>query len=204
MKELIEIQKKLKVAKDQDGYQNRYKYRTCEGIYEAVKLLLGECNLTLSDEMIVLGDRFYIKATASFMTSTGRECTAHGWARECKAKTGLDEAQITGAASSYARKYALCGLFLIDGGEDPDKGDNSKEAKKRKKKEPLGIEQELRGLVDKFFEELPNAEDDRIAVAEKYESISNYKHYSTPEIKTNIINYFNEETDKYINKQEGE
>lgn len=203
MNELIEIQRKLKVGKNEKNGFGNYKYRTCEGILEAVKPLMGDCGLILEDEIVLIGDRYYVKAKALFKSSNGDMSSSTGYARECQTKKGMDEAQITGAASSYARKYALCGLFLIDGGGDPDGNDNTKEGKKKKKKEPLNIEQEIIGRINKFFdEELPGAKDEALAVTEKYRQIDNF-NYSTPEIKDNIIKHFNDRTELYMDKEEG-
>lgn len=114
-KALAEIQSKLKVPKNQRNSFGNYNYRSCEDILEAVKPLLGDSILTISDELVQVGDRYYIKATAKFNSI---EVTAY--AREEEIKKGMDGAQITGSASSYARKYALNGLFLIDDTKDSD------------------------------------------------------------------------------------
>jgi len=98
-----------------------YRYRSCEDIVEAVKPILSDlqASLIMSDEIIQLGDRYYVKATAS--VTNGEETSASiAYAREQEDKKGMDAAQITGAASSYARKYALNGLFAIDDTKDAD------------------------------------------------------------------------------------
>ena len=116
---LQQIQQQLKAPKNRRNSFGNYNYRSCEDILEAVKPMLGESTLTLSDEMELIGDRYYIKATASF--SDGQNTTrATAYAREAETKKGMDESQITGTASSYARKYALNGLFLIDDNKDAD------------------------------------------------------------------------------------
>ena len=127
MIELQKIQRKLNVPKSLFNSFGNFKYRSAEQIFEAVKPLLEEqkCFLTLSDEIIFVGDRFYVKATATITNSQGQSVSASALAREAQDKKGMDEAQVTGAASSYARKYALGGLFLIDDGQDPDSQDNS-------------------------------------------------------------------------------
>lgn len=121
MEALKNIQSKLKAPKNQNNSFGGYKYRSCEDILEAVKPLLAENNaeLVLSDEIEVKGDRFYIKATATLKVGD-ETASATGWAREALSKKGMDESQITGTASSYARKYALNGLFLIDDSKDSD------------------------------------------------------------------------------------
>ena len=124
MKNLIRIQKELKAPKGQYNNFGKYKYRSCEDILEAVKPLLNDCLLTISDEMVLIGDRIYVKATAEF-TDGDYVKAASGFARESESKKGMDASQITGSASSYARKYALNGLFLIDDTKDADTMDNT-------------------------------------------------------------------------------
>ena len=123
---LLNVQQKLKAPKNQVNTFGKYKYRSCEDILEAVKKLLGEEGLvlTISDEPIVLGDRFYIQATATVSDGTTSISTT-ALAREPESKKGMDDSQITGTASSYARKYALNGLFCIDDTKDADTMDNS-------------------------------------------------------------------------------
>jgi hypothetical protein len=122
MKELINIQHNLKAPKGQYNSFGKYKYRSCEDILEAVKPLLNEngCFLTLSDEVIAVGDRIYVKAIATLTNSEGVQISVSALAREEDQKKGMDGSQITGTASSYARKYALNGLFCIDDTKDAD------------------------------------------------------------------------------------
>lgn len=115
---LIEIQQQLKAPKSQVNSFGNYKYRNCEDILEALKPLLSS-PLTITDEIVMVGTRYYVKATATY---DGVSVTAY--AREAEIKKGMDEAQITGSASSYARKYALNGLFAIDDSKDADTQDN--------------------------------------------------------------------------------
>lgn len=123
------IQAKLKAPKGQYNDFGKYKYRSCEDILEAVKPILAEVGytLTLNDEATLVGDRYYIKATATLKDENGKiveQTTA--LAREAERKSGMDESQITGTASSYARKYALNGLFCIDDTKDADDLNTSK------------------------------------------------------------------------------
>ena len=121
---LVNIQQCLNAPKSQFNAFGKYKFRNCEDILEAVKPLLNGSILTISDELINVGDRYYVQATAKL--ELGEEYFfATAFARETESKKGMDEAQITGSASSYARKYALNGLFLIDDSKDPDTRDNS-------------------------------------------------------------------------------
>ncbi len=119
MSKLSEIQSKLKAPKNQYNAFGKYKYRNCEDILEAVKPLIGESVLTLSDDIVEVGGRVYVKATARFLNKE-EDLTVTAYARESEDKKGMDHAQVTGAASSYARKYALNGLFLIDDTKDAD------------------------------------------------------------------------------------
>ena len=138
MKELIDIQFALNVPKNRTNKFGGYNYRSAEDILKAAKPLLKEygCVLNISDEIREIGGRFYIEATATLINSAGEMISAKGCAREEEAKKGMDEAQITGAVSSYARKYALNGLFAIDDGIDADSLNTSKEFTQKKVKEP--------------------------------------------------------------------
>ncbi|WP_418862586.1 ERF family protein [Slackia isoflavoniconvertens] len=121
MKALLNVQARLKAPKGQMNKFGGYKYRSCEDILEAVKPLLEENKLVLvlGDEIELIGDRWYVKATAKIIGEDG-DVTNSAYAREAESKKGQDESQITGTASSYARKYALNGLFLIDDTKDAD------------------------------------------------------------------------------------
>lgn len=121
---LADIQKKLKAPKSQYNNFGKYPYRNCEDILEALKPLLGDCCLTISDEINLVADRIYVKATVQLALGEDRLYVSAS-AREALTKKGMDESQITGAASSYARKYALNGMFLIDDTKDADSHDNS-------------------------------------------------------------------------------
>lgn len=116
------VQKNLRAPKGQFNKFGGYKYRSCEDILEAVKPLLAEAGLVLviSDRIEHIEGRFYVEATATVYDGKGGIMTATAYAREDDAKKGMDAAQVTGSASSYARKYALNGLFAIDDAKDPD------------------------------------------------------------------------------------
>ena len=127
MKELQLIQSALQVSKSQTNAFGKYKYRSCEDILEALKPLLeaNKCHLYIEDDIVMIGDRIYVKATATIGTDEDRiGVKVSAFAREPLNKKGMDESQITGAASSYARKYALNGLFAIDDTKDADTMDN--------------------------------------------------------------------------------
>lgn len=122
MEELLKIQSELKAPKGQYNSFGKYRYRSQEDILEAVKPLLAKagCTLTLTDEIIPVGGRVYVKATCTLTGKGGQSVTTTAYAREAETKPGMDVAQVTGAASSYARKYALNGLFCIDDTKDAD------------------------------------------------------------------------------------
>lgn len=136
MEVLKNIQQELKAPKGQYNNFGKYKYRSAEDILEAVKPLLGKygAQLTLTDEIIEVGGRIYVKATAK-LTDGKEEAVTTAFAREPAEKKGMDESQITGTASSYARKYALNGLFLIDDTKDADTDEYSKQQGKQAPKQ---------------------------------------------------------------------
>jgi hypothetical protein len=121
------IQAKLKAPKNQLNSFGGYKYRSCEDIVEAAKPILAEhgCHLVLSDDVVMVGNRIYIKSTAAVKKGETIIESASALAREAETKKGMDESQITGTASSYARKYALNGLFAIDDTKDADTNEHA-------------------------------------------------------------------------------
>lgn len=130
---LLNIQQELKAPKGQKNTFGNYKYRSCEDILESVKPLLKEnnCILTISDTLENIGDRYYIKATAKLTdTESGETFENVAYAREEENKKGMDASQVTGATSSYARKYALNGLFAIDDTKDADTDEYAQQTKK--------------------------------------------------------------------------
>ena len=118
---LAGIQSRLVAPKDLNNSFGNYKYRSCEGILNALKPLLAEACavVTMSDDIVEVAGRIYVKATATLICA-GESIAVVAYAREAMAKKGMDDAQVTGSASSYARKYALNGLFAIDDTKDPD------------------------------------------------------------------------------------
>lgn len=166
MKELIEIQAKLKVPKDQHNNFGGYNYRSCGDILEKLKPYLDEqqCYVLLTDEVKELGSpyvyetndtkkgsassyngtRIYVEATATLVNSKGESVSVKAYAREELVKSGMDASQITGAASSYARKYALNGLFAIDDTKDADATNtHGKEKEQPKQEQPKQEQQEV-------------------------------------------------------------
>lgn len=136
---LATIQQELIAPKNQYNNFGKYNYRSCEDILEGLKPCLKKVKacVTVSDELVQIGERYYIKATATLHDCEGEGCISNtAYARECEKKSGMDESQITGSSSSYARKYALNGLFCIDDVKDADSRDNRQnEAEEQKKAE---------------------------------------------------------------------
>lgn len=156
---IAKVQSKLKAPKDLKNSFGGYNYRNVEAIYEAVKPLLLEEGLVLSitDEVIEISERIYIKATATVTDGFG-SLSATGYAREAGMKKGMDEAQLTGSCSSYARKYALGGLFLIDDNKDIDSIEPEKE-------KPASTDKKSEKEVEKKSSEAekPKKSDDELA-----------------------------------------
>ena len=140
---VVIVQKELKAPKSQYNSFGKYRYRNAEDILNSVKPLLAvnDLILTLSDELIALGSRIYVKATATLQDcNTANAISVDAYAREDEVKKGMDGSQITGAASSYARKYALNGLFLIDDTKDADAtNDGTHEANNNRLQEALNL-----------------------------------------------------------------
>lgn len=164
-KKIIQIQQELNAPKNCYNSFGNYHYRNLENILEAVKPLLvrEELLLNISDELVEKGDRYYIKAVAT-ISDGSNSITSTAYAREAMVKKSMDEAQITGAASSYARKYALGGLLLIDDNQDPDtdvytslseeskkSSKTSMKTKKEKVEEEKGVDTNiLHNILQKF------------------------------------------------------
>lgn len=151
MNSLRKIQIELKAPKNQYNSFGRYKYRSCEDILEAVKPLLDKysATLTLSDTVEEIGNRLYVKATATLQEDGDNPITVTAYAREPEAKKGMDDSQITGTASSYARKYALNGLFLIDDTKDADTMDNREKPQELKEYKCSDCGKPFEGFTDK-------------------------------------------------------
>lgn len=186
---LSKIQKEMKAPKSQYNAFGKYKYRSCEDILEAVKPFLNGAVLYISDEMVLIGERYYIKATAT-LRNGDEAVSVTAYAREEAEKKGMDSSQITGAASSYARKYALNGLFLIDDTKDSDatnehgkgeaanskpKGNQVNTLKEKlvsKKEETPSVGKKLFADIFKFW--MSKDEDDAANRATAYEAINRY------------------------------
>lgn len=150
---LLNIQTELKAPKSQYNSYGKYNYRNCEDILEAVKPLLKKenCTLFLTDEVETIENRFYIRVTVHFVDiDDGTTINVTAFAREEESKKGMDGSQVTGASSSYARKYALNGLFCIDDTKDSDatnkEEDKPDEAKKEEKKEKKRLANAIKSI----------------------------------------------------------
>ena len=162
---MCDIQANLKAPKGQTNTFGNYKYRSCEDIVEAVKPLLvaHKAILNISDEVVLIGDRYYIKATAT-VRMDGEEVSSVAYAREPFLRKGMDESQITGSSSSYARKYALNGLFAIDDTKDADAHENTREAEVKTSK------QTSMGGTDINVDKLMDAVNEAKRLVDEYES----------------------------------
>lgn len=192
MKELISIQSTLNAPKGQYNSFGKYKYRSCEDILGAVKPLLNQhgCTLTISDDVVMVGARIYIKATATITNSAGEKEVTTAFAREEEQKKGMDSSQVTGAASSYARKYALNGLFAIDDTKDADTLNTSPQYTQQQGQAPFPPAQPQQGQGEMTPEEIfsgyakPEIEqartkEDLARIYKGYQILHTYKDFLT-------------------------
>ena len=173
---LMNVQNELKVPKNNKNTFGNYKFRNAEDILEALKPLLKKYNATviITDDVVTTGNRYYIKATVKFIdTETGETIETSALAREDETKKGMDSSQITGSTSSYARKYALNGLFAIDDTKDSD-------------------------TTNKHLKDEPTLSDAQI---KRLYTISNKAGYSADKVKNMIKQKYNKEI-KQMNRSE--
>ena len=178
------IQQQLKAPKNQHNSYGGFDYRSCEDIFEAVKPLLKEYDLTLimSDELMQIGDRYYIKSTAK-LTNGIETIENTSYAREEETKKGMDMSQITGASSSYARKYALNGLLQLDDNKDADTNEYQKQVQVQL------ISAEQVKLIHTLFGEIEKAEKQV------------FKNFSNKDAKEKVYAKFNVKSSKELTKQ---
>jgi hypothetical protein len=183
---IYKIQAELKAPKGQLNKFGNYRYRSAEDIIEAVKPILAKekTALIISDEVVQVGDRIYVKATATLIASEDNTVSAQGWAREEEVKKGMDSAQITGAASSYARKYALNGLFAIDDTKDADATNEHKDEVTNEERLYL-----ITLLEKTTYDELAK---DKLAI--KIDAISTREHFN--KAKSNLLSNQIEDKDR--------
>ena len=160
MNALHTIQQKLKAPKNQTNKFGGYNYRNCEDILEAVKPLLAESKATLIlyDQVEAIGNMVFVKATAQLTDSEGKSCIATAYARHAEEQKGMMDSQLTGATSSYARKYALNGLFLIDDTKDADATNDGTKVDKKAPAAPKPAAKETKKELDWLNPGTPNWE----------------------------------------------
>lgn len=180
MKELNTIQTSLAAPKGQRNNFGNYNYRSCEDILAAAKPLLKEqeCTLTIADDILLVGDRFYIKATATITNKEGLSVCTTAFAREEAAKRGMDASQVTGAASSYARKYALCGLFAIDGEKDADATNTHGKVDDNANADELTPHEIIESIIKPALAQA-NTREDVVKLYEQYQKLENEPGYKT-------------------------
>jgi len=184
---LSKIQNELKAPKSQKNKFGNYNYRSAEDILEAVKPLCHRYNtaLTVSDTMIMLGDRFYIQATATLNDFSGGKIEVSAFAREANDQKGMAPAQVTGSTSSYARKYALNGLFNIDDTKDDDFNNKHEKAKKQATPAPDKYDSTPKTLAHARITEYQKAQIVKLVMADKIDLsklLAYYKVLSTDEL----------------------
>ena len=197
---LSQVQNELKAPKNQKNTFGNYKYRSCEDILEALKPILKKNKLTLvlSDELVNIGDRYYIKAMATIYDLEEEGSLVNtAYAREEETKKGMDGSQITGTASSYARKYALNGLFNIDDTKDAD----TDEYTKRTKEEPTSDKEDMKMPIQEGQKQIiaklkPEALKKLLDEKYKVESIDDLTWNQAREIEIMINNKLNKEGKK--------
>ena len=176
---LLNIQSILKCNKGQYNSFGKYYYRSCEDILEAAKPIchVNGCTLTLSDEITMIGERFYIKAVATLTDiETGEQYQNVAYAREETEKRGMDGSQITGTASSYARKYCLNGLFCIDDTKDADTDEYRQQTQHKQTPQKTSKEKaELEALAKRKGADLKKAF--------QYFEVADFEHLSQPQLE---------------------
>lgn len=193
LKKLFEIQQELKVPKNQRNTFGNYNFRNCEDIMEASKPICKKynCLLTCSDEVIYVGERYYIRATATlFDLDSNESISTNAEAREEETKKGMDASQITGASSSYARKYALNGLLQLDDNKDADTTEYQKQQinnKKNVKQDSITDEQVK--LIHVLFGKIENNEKQI------------FKNFENKVAKQNVYKNFKVKTSKELTRE---
>lgn len=200
-KNLAVIQQKLKAPKSQFNKFANYNYRSCEDILEAVKPLLGDLTLVLSDEVISIEGRYYVQSTAT-LSDGENEVKAVAYAGESLDRKGMDASQVTGSASSYARKYALNGLFAIDDTKDADTRDNSEPEKTSTKStasEDLATSPQI-GKIGVLANKDLGWSNLKVSKA----TVKLYKKGTLPELTKSEASDFIEKLQKEVDKQKSE
>ncbi len=188
----MNIQNELKAPKSQYNEFGKYFYRSCEDILEGLKpvLIKYKATVTITDEIVLIGDRYYVKATAALIdVEKGDKVEVSAYAREDEQKKGMDVSQLTGSTSSYARKYALNGLFAIDDTKDSDANKHGQEKKQNTQKQADEPKKDINSL----------ATDKQIKAI--YALLKN-KNYSEESLKNYINTAYNKDSVAELTKQE--
>lgn len=188
-KKLMDIQNELKSPKSQYNSFGKYNYRSCEDIQESLKPLLVKFGATvfIKDDIVLVDSRYYVKAIVTFVDiETGNTIESFAYARESEEKKGMDSAQVTGATSSYARKYALNGLFLLDDTKDNDHDSNHQTDVKTEK--PSYDNKEKDEVIQKIVSKIGNDTTKKKTVIDlmntKYEkNYSDFKYFKIEQLK---------------------
>lgn len=200
---LLAVQRDLKAPKGQFNSFGKYKYRSCEDILQAARPLCNENGLvlTVSDEIVNIGERFYIKATSKVTDiATGESVENVAYAREADSKKGMDESQLTGSCSSYARKYSLCGLFAIDDNKDADTEEFQGKKQSQIPAQANSAQDDMRAkAIKKLGEEMKRLQ------VEKAEASAlcgvKYQKLTVSELTTNEVCDLANNLEKYIKEQ---
>lgn len=196
-RKLLNVQRDLKAPKSQWNTFGNYYYRSAEDILEAVKPLLSEQGLlmTITDIIEQVGERYYIKAKV--MVTDGEDSIeVTGYAREALNKKGMDDSQITGTASSYARKYAMNGLFLIDDTKDSDSNENRTERENRAKKSDIEAEKERQSKIAKLNTQFENGLKAAKEKGAPMELLTEWNKLQKVQAIKEIAKWINENTEK--------
>ena len=197
---LMNVQSELKAPKGQYNSFGKYKYRSCEDILEAVKPIAAKYKslVVVGDELVLIGERYYIKAVASFLDAETEERIDNtAWAREEAEKKGMDGSQITGTASSYARKYALNGLLCIDDTKDADTDENRKQREGK-------LDPEEAKMMKNADKKLSSADAEKLFVSAQGAGISakdicdKYHLNDIAEVTYSLWPRINEDINKYL------
>ena len=194
IKKLSKIQRELKAPKNQRNDFGKYNYRSCEDILEAVKPLLAAEGLvlTITDNIEMIGGRYYVKATAT-VTDGEKSISTTAFAREAEGRKGMDESQVTGSSSSYARKYALNGLFCIDDTKDADtmKPIEDKPAPKAKAKSKDNRAEYMAKIKAAMQSQHISADDGKAICRMKFgaQSTADLNDSELKDLAENIVNY---------------
>ncbi|MGF2029815.1 ERF family protein [Lactococcus lactis] len=194
---LIKVQSELKAPKGQKNTFGNYNYRSAEDILEAVKPLLSEQGLlmTITDIVEQIGERYYIQAKV-ILTDGEDTVEVTGYARESLNKKGMDDSQITGTASSYARKYAMNGLFLIDDTKDSDSNENRTERENRAKKADVEAEREKQAKIAKLNTQFENGLKAAKEKGAPMELLTEWNKLQKVQAIKEIAKWINENTEK--------